>query len=82
MEAVKKASEGTDTAAIERALEGLTTAQHKAAESLYKQQASGSSGPGAPGGADSAGGGAAGGAGASGQQGDVIDAEVVDEGKS
>jgi len=82
MEAVKKASEGTDTAAIERALEGLTAAQHKAAESLYKQQASGSSGPGAPGGADSAGGGAAGGAGASGQQGDVIDAEVVDEGKS
>jgi molecular chaperone DnaK len=83
MEAVKKASEGTDTAAIERALEGLTAAQHKAAESLYKQQASGSSGPGAQGGADSAGGGAAGGAGASGgQQGDVIDAEVVDEGKS
>jgi molecular chaperone DnaK len=83
MEAVKKASEGTDTAAIERALEGLTAAQHKAAESLYKQQASGSSGPGAPGGADSAGGGAAGGAGASGgQQGDVIDAEVVDEGTS
>ena len=83
MEAVKKASEGTDTAAIERALEGLTAAQHKAAESLYKQQASGSSGPGAPGGADAAGGGAAGGAGPSGgQQGDVIDAEVVDEGKS
>jgi molecular chaperone DnaK len=82
MEAVKKASEGTDTAAIERALEGLTAAQHKAAESLYKQQASGSSGAGAPGG-DSAGGGAAGGTGASGgQQGDVIDAEVVDEGKS
>jgi molecular chaperone DnaK len=83
MEAVKKASEGSDTAAIERALEGLTAAQHKAAESLYKQQASGSSGPGAPGGGDSSGGGAAGGAGASGgQQGDVIDAEVVDEGKS
>jgi molecular chaperone DnaK len=44
MEAVKKASEGTDPAAIERALEGLTSAQHKAAESLYKQQASPSSG--------------------------------------
>jgi len=83
MEAVKKASEGSDTAAIERALEGLTAAQHKAAESLYKQQASGSSGPGAPGGGDSSGGAAAGGAGTSGgQQGDVIDAEVVDEGKS
>ena len=83
MEAVKKASEGSDTGAIERALESLTAAQHKAAESLYKQQASGSSGPGAAGGADAAGGGAAGGAGASGgQQSDVIDAEVVDEGKS
>ena len=62
----------------------LTAAQHKAAESLYKQQASGASGPGAPGGARS------------GRRrgrrrrrrerrsakGDVIDAEVVDEGKS
>jgi molecular chaperone DnaK len=82
MEAVKKASEGTDPAAIERALEGLTSAQHKAAESLYKQQASPSSGSGQAAGGDSAGAGAAAGAGASGgQQGDVIDAEVVDEGK-
>src|SRR5262245_1529099 len=32
MEAVKKASEGADTAAVERALEQLTAAQHKAAE--------------------------------------------------
>jgi molecular chaperone DnaK len=80
MEAVKKASEGTDTAAIERALEGLTSAQHKAAESLYKQQATSSAGPGPSAGDDGAGGGA-GGAAASGQQGDVIDAEVVDEGK-
>ena len=82
MEAVKKASEGTDPAAIERALEGLTSAQHKAAESLYKQQASPSPGSGQAGGGDSAGSGPAAGAGASGgQQGDVIDAEVVDEGK-
>jgi molecular chaperone DnaK len=82
MEAVKKASEGTDPAAIERALEGLTSAQHKAAESLYKQQASPSSGPGQAAGGDSAGSGPSGGAGAGGgQQGDVIDAEVVDEGK-
>ena len=82
MEAVKKASEGTDTAAIERALEGLTSAQHKAAASLYKQQASGPTGSGPAGGGDSAGAGPAGGAGASGgPQGDVIDAEVVDEGK-
>ena len=39
MEAVKKANEGTDAAAIQRALEQLTAAQHKAAETLYKQQA-------------------------------------------
>jgi molecular chaperone DnaK len=78
MEALKKASEGTDTPAIERALEALTSAQHKAAESLYKQQA------GSAGGA-SAGSGPAGDAGqarpAEEKAGDVIDAEVVDEGK-
>ncbi|HEY6210892.1 MAG TPA: molecular chaperone DnaK, partial [Vicinamibacterales bacterium] len=38
MEAVKKAGEGTDTAAIERALDQLTQAQHKAAEAMYRQQ--------------------------------------------
>jgi molecular chaperone DnaK len=78
MEAVKKASEGTDTAALDKALEQLTAAQHKAAEALYKQQAPGASAPGA----GPAGAGAAGSA-AGGQQksGDVIDAEVVDEGK-
>jgi molecular chaperone DnaK len=78
MEAVKKASEGTDTAALDKALDQLTAAQHKAAEALYKQQAPGASAPGAgPAGADAAG------SAAGGQQksGDVIDAEVVDEGK-
>ena len=80
MEAVKKASEGTDPAAIERALEGLTSAQHKAAESLYKQQASAAPGSGPAAGGDSAGAASAAGAGAAGgQQGDVIDAEVVDD---
>jgi len=60
----------------------LTSAQHKAAESLYKQQANPSPGSGQASGGDSAGSGPAAGAGASGgQQGDVIDAEVVDEGK-
>jgi molecular chaperone DnaK len=79
MEAVKKANEGTDVAAVERALEQLTQAQHKAAESLYRQQAPGADG-GQPGGGASAGGGEA-----SSEQtksGDVIDAEVVDEGKA
>jgi molecular chaperone DnaK len=80
MEAVKKANEGTDSAAIQRALDQLQTAQHKAAEALYKQG-------GAPGGgaADSGGAAAGGSSTGSGQgaepKGDVIDAEVVDEGK-
>jgi molecular chaperone DnaK len=85
MEAVKKAIEGTDAGEIQRALDQLTAAQHKAAESLYRQQAPG--GAGAPGGGDGAAGagGSSGGgsAGAGGRPaGDVIDAEVVDEGKS
>src|SRR5213596_2936290 len=44
MEGVKKASEGSDPAAVQRALDQLTAAQHKAAESLYKQQAAGAAG--------------------------------------
>jgi molecular chaperone DnaK len=77
LEAVKTANAGTDAAAIQRAFDKLTAAQHKAAESLYRQQAAGG-GPAA--------GGAAGGAGpeqgaADRKSGDVIDAEVVDEGK-
>src|SRR5262244_4030933 len=36
MEAVKKATEGTDAAAIQKALDELTSAQHKAAEALYR----------------------------------------------
>ncbi|HEV3139277.1 MAG TPA: Hsp70 family protein, partial [Vicinamibacterales bacterium] len=76
MEGVKKAGEGTDGAAIQRALDQLTAAQHKAAEALYRQQAPGG---GAPGG-DAAGGQTS--SKASDQKtDDVIDAEVVDEGK-
>jgi molecular chaperone DnaK len=84
MEAVKQASAGTDAAAIQRALDQLTQAQHKAAESLYKQQAAGGAGgPGAGGPEAGAGGGSAS-SGGSGNapKGDVIDAEVVDEGKA
>jgi molecular chaperone DnaK len=78
MEAVKKANEGTDAAAVQLALDQLTAAQHKAAEALYKQQAAG----GGAGPESSAGGHAPGGS-SSGSRpaGDVIDAEVVDEGK-
>jgi molecular chaperone DnaK len=81
MEALKKANDGGDVAAINRAMEQLTAAQHKAAEAMYRQQA-----PGAAAGGGAQAGGAAGGqqapGGSSGGQGDVIDAEVVDEGKS
>jgi molecular chaperone DnaK len=82
IEAVKKAIEANDPAAIQRGLDQLTSAQHKAAETLYKQTQSG--GPGTPpGGADQAGQpGAPGDAGGSAPKSDVIDAEVVDEGKS
>jgi molecular chaperone DnaK len=88
MDAVKKANEGTDSAAIQQALDQLTAAQHKAAESLYKQQGAGAPGGGGPGGAsgdgDSSGGARGTGQPASGGEakGDVIDAEVVDEGKN
>jgi len=83
MAAVKKANEGTDAAAIQTALDQLTAAQHKAAEALYKQGgAAGAPGGGAGGPGEAPG---AGGAGASAEsgapKGDVIDAEVVDEGK-
>jgi molecular chaperone DnaK len=78
-EALKKAIESGNLPSITQAMEQLTEAQHKAAGNLY-QQASGSAGqPG--GGGDAPGGGAA----SSGQApggGDVIDAEVVDEGKN
>jgi molecular chaperone DnaK len=74
---VKKAVESNDAAAMNRAMEALTAAQHKAAETLYKQQQhaepppgsdkEASAGPRPEGGSPGAG--------------DVIDAEVVDEDK-
>ncbi len=67
---------------IQAALEQLTSAQHKAAETLYKQS-QGAGGATPPGGSDQAGQpGASGAAGGSAPKSDVIDAEVVDEGKS
>ena len=72
---VKSAIEKNDPAPIKSALERLTAAQHKLAESLY-QQSGQAGGPGAAPGGDTAGAqdGAA-------PKDDVIDAEVVDEGK-
>jgi molecular chaperone DnaK len=86
VEAVKAALSSNDAAAMTRAMEQLTQAQHKAAEALYKQGAAGSQGSsGAPGAPDSEGAGSEGSGGAAGSgggaQGDVIDAEVVDEEK-
>jgi molecular chaperone DnaK len=73
---LKKAIAATDIAPINRAMEELTKAQHKAAEALYRSSQAGGgagAGPSQPG------------AEASGQTGqsppkdEVIDAEVVDD---
>ncbi len=80
---LKKAIEANDAPGMTRAMETLTQAQHKAAESLYKQQQGGGPTPGADAGAaGGASGGASSGEGQPGQPGDVIDAEVVDEEKT
>ena len=77
IEELKKASAGTDVNTINKAMEQLTTAQHKAAESLYKQaQGGGGGGPEQGGGAPRGDGGPAG---SEHKKDDVIDAEVVDE---
>ena len=74
--ALKTANEGADLAAVTAALDALNTAQHKAAEALYKQSApqpptdgGGTADAPAAESAEEAGGG------------DVIDAEVVEEDK-
>jgi len=79
---LKTAIEGGEAAAMNRAMDTLTQAQHKAAEALYRQQQ-----PGGPGAGPGAGTGAGADAeesssgGGSQPSGDVIDAEVVDEEK-
>ena len=76
---VKKALESDDTAALTAAMERLTAAQHKAAEAMYSQGQTPPADGGAAPGEDA---GAAGGAEAGGDaDGDVIDAEVVEENK-
>jgi molecular chaperone DnaK len=72
---VKSATEKNDPAATKSALERLTAAQHKLAESLYAQSGSAGAPGGGTAGPDT---GAPQGGGA---KDDVIDAEVVDEGK-
>jgi molecular chaperone DnaK len=75
----KKAIESNDAAGMTRAMDALTTAQHKAAESLYRQQQQGGASPGPEGEARSGPG--TGTDSSSAPGGDVIDAEVVDEDK-
>src|SRR5213075_178116 len=84
---LKSAISANDIAGMNRALEQLTQAQHRAAEALYKNAGAQAGSEGAPGsqGAPGAGSegseGSAGSPGSQGSQGDVIDAEVVDEEK-
>jgi molecular chaperone DnaK len=78
-DALRKAIESNDAAAIVKAMEDLTAAQHKAAASLYQQASAGQGGApggGAPGGEPGA---ESGPRPAGGDKGDVIDAEVVDD---
>ena len=73
-----------DSAGMTRAMDQLTQAQHKAAEALYKQAGSTGgpeAGPEAPGATGGTSGAASGAAGSSATEGDVIDAEVVEDEK-
>jgi len=84
VDGLKKAIADNDVAGMTRAMDLLTQMQHKAAEALYKnagpQGAGGSEGSGgSAGSAGSEGSAGAQGSGAQGSQGDVIDAEVVDD---
>jgi molecular chaperone DnaK len=75
IEELKKAIETNDAGEIKRRLEALNTAQHKAAEAMYRSASAGQApGGGAPGGET---GQPSGGS----RDGDVIDAEVVEEEK-
>src|SRR5262249_37330674 len=75
IEELKKAIERNDTAEMKRAMDALNAAQHRAAEAMYKNAQTAGAQAGPTGGSQhqSSGGGAS--------QGDVIDAEVVEEEK-
>jgi len=87
IESLKSAISANDAAAMNRAMEQLTQAQHRAAEALYKNAGASAAGAGSEGSSGSSGSGGSAGAGSTGSessagsQGDVIDAEVVDEEK-
>jgi molecular chaperone DnaK len=80
LEEAKKAIQGNDTSAITAAIERLTQASHKLAEAMYKQAAPGPNAQAAAGG-DAGTSSQAGPEGKAKGEGDVIDAEVVDDDK-
>jgi molecular chaperone DnaK len=77
IEDLKKAIEKNDVAEMKRTMEALNTAQHKAAETLYKSASAGGPEAGGPEGAGANAGASSG----AGNSSDVIDAEVVEEEK-
>ncbi len=77
VEELKKAIEKNDVAEMKRTMEALNTAQHKAAETLYKSASAGGPEASGPEGAGANAGGSSG----AGSSSDVIDAEVVEEEK-
>jgi len=79
MNDLKKAVEANDTAAMNAGMDRLLAAQHKAAETIYRQQSAPGGGAGEPG--EAPGGAGAGATGGKAGEGDVIDAEVVDDKK-
>jgi molecular chaperone DnaK len=79
IEDLKRAIEKNDVAEMKKAMDALNTAQHKAAEVLYKTASAAGAGGGQPGGGQEPGAGPANGG--SKASGDVIDAEVVEEEK-
>src|SRR5690349_15241683 len=78
IEDLKRAIEKNDVAEMKRSMDALNTAQHKAAEVLYKAASAGPAAGGASGGGST---GANSGGSTGDAQGDVIDAEVVEEEK-
>ncbi|MBZ5542848.1 MAG: molecular chaperone DnaK [Acidobacteriia bacterium] len=81
LEEAKKAIQEGDVSKINSAVERLTTASHKLAEAMYKQTAAGQSPPGGGAGAEPGASAAGGARGKSKGEGEVIDAEVVDDDK-
>jgi molecular chaperone DnaK len=79
IEDLKKAIEKNDVPEMKRAMDTLQTAQHKAAETMYRTASASGAGGGSAGGGPQPGGGPASGPAPAGD--DVIDAEVVEEEK-